>query len=106
MSRIQVACYCLIASAFLLGGMLVTQLGSRAESTADAQMVLAQQNFTLMTAEARENDEALYVLDNTTGQLLVYRMNLGQQRLELGATISMNNLFGGGGRGGGMPRQR
>jgi len=105
MSRTQLACYCLIAPALLLGGMLVTQLGGRAESTANAEMVLAQQNFALMTAEAREDDEALYVLDNTTGQLLVYRMDLGNRRMELGASISMNQLFGGSGAGGG-PRRR
>ena len=109
MTRVQVACYCLIASAFVLAGMLVTQLGGSVEPKANAELLVSQQNFSMMTAEAREGDEALYILDNTTGTLLVYRMNLGQKRMELGATLGMNQLFGGGGGGGGgggMPRRR
>ncbi len=100
MNRIQVACFSLIASAFILTGLLITQLGSHGlESTANAEMVLAQRNFTIMTAETRQDEEALFIMDNSSGSLLIYTLDLTQGRLELNRAIDMNRVFAGGERG-------
>lgn len=93
MNRIQTACYCLIASAFILAGLLVAQLGDRAANPAQASMVIARDNFTLMTAKSRKGEESLFVLDNTAGRLMIYRLNLGKKRLELAANADLNNIF-------------
>ena len=105
MTRIQVACYSLLASAFILGGVLVSQVGDRAVPRAEAEMVIAQQQFTLMTGLTRNDEEALFVLDGRSQQLLVYRVKQrgGSWRMEPAGVMPMSQLFGGGrgGRGGG-----
>lgn len=95
MSRIQLACYCLLASAFLLGGLLVVQLGDRFETEAHASMVVNQQNFTLMTASTRSNEEALFVMDDNSGQLMIYKTEVARERIELAAIVPMRQLFRG-----------
>lgn len=104
MTRIQLACYCLIASAFLLGGLLVVQLGDVTAQRADAEMVIARDNFTLLTASTRDDEEALFLLDNVTGRLLIYRLNLPQNQLELAGGADVTQLFRGGATGGGRGR--
>jgi len=100
MNGIQTACYCLVASAFLLAGMLVFSLSGQLENRADAGLVISRETFTLMTAQTRDNEEALWVLDNRSGRILIYRLSLrgaGSGRLELAAGIDLNSpsLFGG-----------
>ena len=59
MNRIQTACYCLIASALVLSGLLVVQLSERVEpNSAEAALVIAREIFTLMTAEVRSVEVA------------------------------------------------
>jgi len=109
MSRIQLACVSLIASAFVLAGLLVVQMGSRLSNPAHAELVITRDDFTLMTAQTRRDEEALFVLDNVSGQLLVYRTSLPpRSRLELVGIQSMPQLFGrsGGGRGDASGGQR
>lgn len=103
MDRIRLACYGLIASAFVLAGLLFVSLDGRLNSTAEADMVIARENFTLMTALTRDGEESLFVLDNTTGKLLIYTLNLGRKQLELGANVNLVDVFnrGAGGAGGG-----
>jgi len=98
MSRIQVACYSLIASAFILAGLLVTQIES---NPARGEMVISEEDFALMTARTRPGEEALFVLDNTVGRVLIYRFAAGQDNIELTRTVNLNQwLAGDGGRGG------
>lgn len=105
MNRIQTACICLLASAFLLTGILVARLDSvTGQNAATADQVIAQpQSFSLMTARTRGEDESLFVLDSTSGKLVIYSPNVGQQRLEVVRAFDLTELFGGqpdGGRGG------
>jgi hypothetical protein len=93
MNRIQLACYSLLASAFILGGLLLVNLGPRMTSRADAAMVIARDNFTLMTAMTRSQEEALFVLDNLGNRLLVYRLDLGRNRLELAGAADLAQIF-------------
>ncbi len=107
MKPIEVACYCLIASAFMLGGLLFSNIrGSLLEQEAKADMVVSRENFTVMTARTRANEEAVFVLNNITNRLLIYRMNVARNELELVANEDISRQFGlaGGGGGGGGTR--
>lgn len=104
MTRIQMACYALIASAFVLAAALVVALDARFTAEARADQVIARENFTLMTANTRETEEALFVLDNANARLLIYRLDLARKQLEPVGAFSLPDLFeqgeaGGTGRG-------
>lgn len=92
MNRIQTACYGLIASAFILAGLLIVQLSSM-PNTAEAAMVITRDNFTLLTAKTRSSEEALFIINNITSRLLIYSLNIGQKRMELAGGADLNELF-------------
>ncbi|MEM1208893.1 MAG: hypothetical protein AAF586_05475 [Planctomycetota bacterium] len=93
MDRTTAACYALIASAAVLAGLLVFGLDRRWASEADASLVIARNNFTLLTTQTRNSEEALIVLDNTTGSLLVYRLNVPRKQLEAIAGYDLQRIF-------------
>jgi hypothetical protein len=93
MNRTETACYSLIASAFLLAGLLIVQVSST-PNTADAALVIARDNFTLMTAKTRSNEESLFVLNNSTSKLLIYSLDIGRERLELAGGADLAEIFG------------
>ncbi len=105
MNRTHTACWCLIASAIVLSAMLVVRWSDSASNEADASLVIARDNFTLLTALTRSGEESLFILDNRSGALLVYNMDMGKGRIELVGGQDLNQLFanarGGGGGGGG-----
>ena len=92
MNRTETACYSLIASAFLLAGLLIVQVSST-PNTADASLVIARDNFTLMTAKTRSNEESLFVLNNSTSRLLIYSLDIGRERLELAGGANLAEVF-------------
>jgi hypothetical protein len=104
MTRIQVACYSLMASAFVLAGLLVVNL-DLGGAPAQAEMVIARENFTLMTARTRENEESLFVLDNSTGRLLIYSLNAPRRQLQLVANANVGEIFTRGEAAGGDRRR-
>ena len=64
-------------------------------------MVIAQPQFTMMTARTRGggNDdgggqESLFILENTRGVLLVYTPNIGREQLTPITSIKMSKIFG------------
>lgn len=84
MKRFEIASLSLLASAFVLAGMLVVQLQNHPVlPSANAEMVLNRGNITLMTAQTRPNEEAVFVLENTTAKLLVYKVDAGKKRIDL-----------------------
>ncbi|MEM9416253.1 MAG: hypothetical protein AAGA29_12370 [Planctomycetota bacterium] len=96
MNRIQTACICLIASTFVLTGILVLRLDQVGPAnTADADQVIAQPQFSLMTARTRGADESLFVLNSNTGKLVVYHPNVGREQLEVVRAIDLGQLFNG-----------
>ena len=97
MNHVQLACYGLIASAFILAALLLVQTGQ--EQSAQADMVIARDNFTVLTAQTANDEEALFMLDNATGNLMIYAMERGQLRLVGGQNIGQ--AFNGGNRAGG-----
>ncbi len=93
MNRIQTACYCLLASAFILTGMLVVRTAGLWESTAQAEMVDSKGAATVLTAEVNNKTEALFVLDSKNETLLAYqfdpnrKQNILLAKMDLKATI-------------------
>jgi len=106
MNRIQTACYCLLTSAFILAAILVLRIDATTpDNTADANMVVNQPQFSLMTARTRGTEESLFVLDSNNGKVVVYAPNLSRERLEVVVGIDLaQDVFGGNGNGGGNSR--
>jgi hypothetical protein len=105
MNRIQLACTGLIVSSLILTGLLLVQLDRKLPANqAQADQVIAQQNFTLMTADTREDEQSLCILDNNSATLLIYGVDMGQKRLEPLGGIRLEQVFRGGGSGGGRSR--
>jgi hypothetical protein len=50
---------------------------------------------TLQSIRVGPNEQALAVMDQAGARLLIYTVNLARKRLELGAALSMNQVFGG-----------
>ncbi len=99
MSRIQLACYGLIGSAFVLAALLVVQMESkRVLPEASADQVISRANLTIMTARTSTQDESLFVLDNATQRLLIYQTKLqgAKGRIEFIDNISLKQMFAGG----------
>jgi hypothetical protein len=98
MTRIETACYCLIASAFVLTGFLLMRV-SAMPNTAEAALVISRDNFTLLTAKTRDSEESLFVINNSTDRLLIYTLDLGRKRIELSGGADLAELFNRGGGG-------
>lgn len=96
MNRTALACYSLLASAFVLAGILVAQLPRPLIPSAQASMLVNKETLTLMTARTRPDEEALFILDGLKGKLLIYRLDLGKKQLELSGSADLAHVFRGG----------
>lgn len=99
MKPIQTACFCLIASAFVLSAILIVRVDEQAApNAAHADQVISQPAFTMMTARTRgsqdDGEESLFILDNNAGVLVVYAPNVGRKQIEPIAGIKMTDIFG------------
>ena len=96
MRRTELACYGLLASALLLAGMLVVQLQSGGSLTpsANAEMTLTRGDLTVMTARTKDNEEALFVMDNITQELHVFTLDFSKKRLKRNVTKRLDRIFG------------
>ncbi len=101
MNRIHTACWCLIASAIVLSAMLVTRLSDNVRNDAEASLVISRDTYSLMTAKTRGDEESLFILDNSSGMLLVYNLNVQRGRMELANGLQLNEYFDRVSRGGG-----
>jgi hypothetical protein len=104
MSRIQLACYGLIGSAFVLAALLVVRMESKPFlPEASADQVITRGNLTIMTARTSAADESLFVLDNASQRLLIYQTRLQGNRgkIDFVDNISLKQLFGGAAGAGG-----
>ena len=95
MNRIELACYSLIASAFILSALLIYNLQTRMDAQANAGVVLNRDNVTLLTARVRggtnKPDEALFVLSNLQQRIVVYRVD--EKGFGPVGTIDLSNMF-------------
>ena len=113
MKRDELAKYALIASAFLLAGLLTVQAARFADTTAQAEMVVYNRDITLLTATYRGGSDVLYVLHNSNGLLLAYAYDSSRRilkmldggRLELGTAFERAAAAAAGG-GANRPGQR
>ena len=99
MNRIQTACFCLLASAFVLSAILIVRIDDQAApNAAHADQVISQPAFTMMTARTRgdqnDGEESLFILDNTSGVLVVYAPDVGNKQLKPIQGIKMSEIFG------------
>ena len=97
----------LIASAFVLAGLLTLQVARNAESEAQARLVIARDAFTLLTAPGRNSEDPLFVIDNNSGKMLIYELR--PDNLALAAGLDLNRVFAqasGGGDDGGRNNRR
>ncbi len=105
MNRTQTACIALLASAFVLAAILIVQIDRKAQpntAQADGQNIYLQ-TFQMMTARTRgdgtKGEESLFILDNSSGVLLVYAPNVGRKQIDPVTAIKLADVFGGGGGG-------
>ncbi|MFW6031970.1 MAG: hypothetical protein ACOCTI_01190 [Phycisphaeraceae bacterium] len=95
MNRTRFACYCLLASAFVLGGLLVFQIGTH--SRAEAEMLVASDDVLIMTAKIDVDsdgpEEGLFILEGSTGRLVLYTADLRDDQIEPAEAIDVNRLF-------------
>ncbi len=72
MTRTQLACYALTASAFILAALIVVQVVPRLESPALGQYVLTEDNITLLTTQGIGGNDYIYMLDKRNERLVAY----------------------------------
>ncbi len=87
------------ASAFLLGGLVITQAGRLPGNQAFAEMAVESGGFTLMTVDSGRGedaapDELLYVIDSRSETLLIYEIeDARRKQIILRTGGSLRNLF-------------
>lgn len=111
MNRLHLACFSLIASAFVLAGLLIVAAPGHLTQKAQAEMLVNKDTVTMMTTLTRPGEEALFVIDSVNERLLIYRTELAGARgkLELAGNVDLRRLFGAvqagpAGGGGRVPR--
>jgi len=112
MNRIQTACYCLIASAVVLGALVMVQGSKFVNNTAQAEMVVNKDFTTVLSAQFRTDSEIIYVLDSKQAVLQAYIMDNNRNQIERLGAMDVAAMFerwakrgGGLQRGGGNNRQ-
>jgi hypothetical protein len=84
LSRVQLACCVLAASAFVLSALLIASVAGRfapLTQAAQADMVQTADDYVLMTALTRSNEESLFIIDNRQQKIMVYRTDVSRERL-------------------------
>jgi hypothetical protein len=93
MTRTQLTGYALLAAAFVQGAVLLACLQDRLPQ-AHAELVVTRDNISMMTSQTRTTEESLFILDQSSGRLLVYNCDLGQKRIDLAGAADLGALFG------------
>ena len=92
MKRYTLACMCLIASAFVLTGMIVVQLSNRLPQ-AQAGLVIKSGGLNMLTAKTAQDQESVFIIDSANNALLIYQTEAGQGDLQLLHTEDLGRLF-------------
>jgi len=92
-----IARFFLIASAFVLAGLLIMTLQQRGgwDTSAHGELLIEKDGLTVMTAQTRSDEEAVFLLDSVNERLLIYTLRiLGTGgRLELAKQVDLPGLF-------------
>ena len=83
----------LVASAFVLAGLLLTQLRPSLHEQAMASQLLEQDEYLFLTAQSDPDEEVLYVLHKPSGTLLIYEMDIRSDSLLLTRGRRLDQLF-------------
>lgn len=95
MNRTNLACFALLASAFVLAAILFVQMQSHSIlSEAQASMVVNDAPVSAMTLKSRNGEDVLCVLENTSQRLLIYRTDLARNQLRLVQNVDLSQIFG------------
>lgn len=92
MKNTEYACYVLIASAFVLGAVVLMQVNSRfeLENQAHAEMLIDRGLFTVLSTQGRNTtEEFIYVLDTRQSVLVCYYHNPSSNQLEVFGTMNI-----------------
>ncbi len=107
MTRTKLASYCLLASAFVLGAMLMIQVAGYVENEARADMVTTARSVSILSART-DNGELLAILDSRNEMLMGYLLDASRREFKLMDALNVREVLsrGGGGssRGGRSPR--
>ena len=93
MNRTQLASCGLLASAFILAGMLVANLDDRDNSKAYGDQVVDHGEFTFMTARTKSDDESLFVIDNINAKLLILKTDVSRRKIEVVQAHDLSEMF-------------
>ena len=100
MDRTKLACFGLLASAFVLAALLIVRLPAVLPA-AQAHMVDDKDRFSIMTAQTRAGQESLFVIDELNEKLMVYDLDSGRGgagvagSLQLmGSPLDLGRIFG------------
>ena len=93
MNRTQLASCCLLASAFVLGGLLLARLDGGLASTALADQVVTEDALTFMTARTKNDDEALFMIDNINARLLIFQTDVNRKKMAVAESIDLTEQF-------------
>lgn len=104
MTRLQLACCGLIASAFVLGAMVLDKAADRfPQNEAQAEMVTSKDHLSMLTTQYQADSELVYVLDGRQELLMAYLVDANRGNIELLGRLNLARVFrretdGGGGR--------
>ncbi len=95
MKLTQIACCLLLASAFVLGAVLIDRVDDRValEPQAQAEMVISQGLFTVMSTGGKSNEEYVYLLDTRSSMLVCYEFSASKKRLEVVGTLDVGRTI-------------
>jgi hypothetical protein len=93
MKPIQTACFALIGSAFVLGALLLVNIQDRFTPQAEAGLVIARDRFTLLTARTKNGEENLFVIENSSQKLLVYKVEVQRNNMFLAGVFPIGQFF-------------
>ena len=102
MTRLQFMHFALIVSAFVLSAVLIGRLAPPAQ----ADQVLSREHLTVVTARTSTQDESIFVIDNISGRLIIYRPRIDRKKLEVVAGYRLSDIFKNAGAKGGRGRGR
>lgn len=84
MNRVQMACYSLLASAFILAALVFVQASRLADNRAHAEMTITKGTVTMLSTQSWQADtELVYVLDSRSGVLMCYTLEPNRKIIEL-----------------------
>ena len=83
MNRTELACYALIASAFILGALVLVHADRLADNAAYAEMVVHKDQYTVLSSQIDAAREVVYILDSRTERLNAYALNPTTKVVEL-----------------------